>query len=329
MARRDRIMGRRAWIFAAIFLLGLITAPAMAVTLHAALAVTDFGSPSVFGFSFGSPYAGGPYDAMAANVGGTLGDFSGDGASLTGSLVGKVDGITVITIPLSTTIAAGSVGAIDSVPTGAGPAGSASSGISTGVGGMLTQNLSFTLSGGGDLASLILVGVLSGGQTPFAMMNSIAVNDLGSPSSFGFGFSQPFEGQYDFLSVGFMGALMDGTIDGAALTNLHIETLIDGTEVAAVDLTGNYATSPGQLSISGFPSGTAFGPAQVASYAAPASGLMSLDLNFTLSGGGDNASLVAGMELFNAQVVPEPATLSLLGIALLGVAARRRTGKAR
>src|SRR5688572_18648819 len=59
---------------------------AQAATLIATPNVTNNNAiPLNYSFIYTSPYVGGPYNALTANVGGTLHDPAGNGASLTGS----------------------------------------------------------------------------------------------------------------------------------------------------------------------------------------------------------------------------------------------------
>jgi hypothetical protein len=169
---------------AALVLTPCLPAMAQAVTLTVSLGVTDLGAPSTFSFTNLTPHIGGPFDTAALSFGGTLLDGTGNGASLAGSLTGKVNSTPVITPPLSCSLGAGAAGAIAPCPAGAGASSTAAAAVTTGDGGTLTQRLTFSLGGGGDTAAFVGSAVLSGGDsTPFLTF-ALGVTDLGAPSTF-------------------------------------------------------------------------------------------------------------------------------------------------
>jgi hypothetical protein len=299
-----------------------------AASLAYSLGVVDFGAPSTFGFFFLSPYIGGPYNAIAASVGGALTDLGGNGATLTGSIVNKVDGTTASTIPLSCTIGAGSPGTIASCPNGAGTGTTASATLTTGDGGVLSQTLTFMGSGGGDTVALTGTALLGGGDGPFLVW-AVGIVDFGAPSLFQFSFSLPFIGQFTNLTTSLMGAFGDFDGNGAAVNQLELETSIDGSEVAGAAITGSCASGPGLVVVQSCLAGLTFS-GLVTPFAAPASGTFGIDILFTLSGGNDAAALTGMVELLNATFeVPGPATLFLLAVGAVAVgalSARRRRG---
>jgi len=323
-------MLRRMLMLATLVLTpGLASIGQAAPIIQSAVSATDLGAPSTFSFNFASPYVGGPFDAAALSFGSTLIDRAGNGASLTGSLIGKVDGTPVITLPLSCSLGAGAAGAIAPCPAGAGASSTAAAAVTTGDGGLLTQRITFSLGGGGDTATFVGSAVLSGGDSTPMVTFAVAVTDFGAPSTFSFSFTLPFLGRHSALSASLMGAVMDSTGNGASVTGLDLDTEIDGAEVLGVDISGACAFGPGgALAVESCLAGIAFAPPTTVAFAAPPSGTMSMELEFTLSGDGDAAGLLSGFRIFNAatEVVPGPTALLALvaGLAVAAVRVRRR-----
>jgi hypothetical protein len=138
------------------------------------IAVVDFGAPSVFGFSFGTPIVPtGPSTVVAASIVGGLTDFTGDGISLTPT--GPTVQTSAVGFPLTPmgvdvgpafSAPAGGAGAFHAYgPHAAGPV-PGPAGVFT----FLTVSAGFGLSGGGDVAAL----------TGFASIEDAAVPDAGA-----------------------------------------------------------------------------------------------------------------------------------------------------
>jgi hypothetical protein len=129
------------------------------------ITVTDFGTPSTFGFFFSTPIAlGAGPTTVNASVSGSLGDFTGNGVSITPTL-GDPDGdglpeLQVNSVTSPTTNMGVDVGLANShaaAPPTTYPLGPYNAGPQPGPAGpwsTLDMTVGFTLSGGGDTATL-------------------------------------------------------------------------------------------------------------------------------------------------------------------------------
>jgi hypothetical protein len=131
------------------------------------------------------------------------------------------------------------------------------------------------------------------------------------------------------MSASLSGSLTDSTGDGVSITPTG--PTLQESEVGfpltnmGLDMGAAFAAGPG-LPLSVY----AYGPYSVASTPGPGPGpwtFLTIATGFGLSGGGDSASLAGFTSIDPAPRVPEPASLSLIAMALGGalVARRRRT----
>ena len=131
-------------------LLACAAGPASAAIIIAGLAATDFGGPSAFAFSFGVPYAGGPFNTSILQYELTLTDGGRDGATLIGTIEGIVDGNLASTLPLNCSVP------IDGVTQNGVQvcSGSISNLFAAPAAGLLQLDIQFQLSGDGDSVSI-------------------------------------------------------------------------------------------------------------------------------------------------------------------------------
>ncbi len=145
----------------------------------------------------------------------------------------------------------------------------------------------------------------------------VAVTDFGAPSTFGFLFGTPIvlPAGPNVVASSLSGTLTDGGIDGVSATGLSQVSDV-GMPITnmGVDLSGP-CSSPGTCGP--FAAGPLPGPAGTWTY-------MQTSLQFTMSGGNDQASFTGFASIDPAARAPEPGTVLLL-CAGLGLAAWRRS----
>lgn len=174
-------------------------------------------------------------------------------------------------------------------------------------------------------ASLQIAGSALLDIDPFITYSFSALNFGENPQQFSLSFTLPYTlGPYDTLTHEFSSTVTDFDQNGAAgvaPTNAFMAIpFIDGTDIAAAGLgTGcTQIDTPGFVDLVCDP----FASASVA-VTTLADGEFGVNVAMTLSGG-DAITGQGRVELLNTQVVPEPVTLSLLGLGLVVVAVRRR-----
>jgi hypothetical protein len=170
----------------------------------------------------------------------------------------------------------------------------------------------------------------NGDTDPF-IAYGIAVVDLGAPSTFGFIFATPIvpTGPMTVVSGSLVGGLTDATGDGVSITPFGQPTVQESSvgfplTNMGVGVGGAFASGPGAPGAL-----YAYGPHASGTIAGPTGPWTFLQINtsFTLSGGGDAAALTGFASVETAPPVPEPASLSLLGMGALGLLRRRRAAR--
>ena len=162
-----------------------------------------------------------------------------------------------------------------------------------------------------------------------------AVTDFGAPSTFGFAFSQFIvpTAAPGVASHSHSSSTTDaGGGDGTPVTAMPPPVPVDGDatpEIAVFNVStnggGSFLNAGLDLSpsfVGASPSDTQ-GPFNPASIAGPGAGTydaMRVDVNFSMAGNGD-AYTFNGL----AEIIPEPATLVLIGLGLAGVVRTRRS----
>ena len=156
--------------------------------------------------------------------------------------------------------------------------------------------------------------------------NFAAANFTDAPQLFTFDFDLPFsDGPYDTLTTEFSTSATDLDQSGALTvtpadpSGFMLLPHIDGADILLAALgTGCAATGTGGLT-------TACDPLSTASVIVStlSSGVLGATVAFMLSGG-DSLSGAGMLTLSNAAVVPEPASIVMLGLGLAAVAAGRR-----
>ena len=300
--------------------------------IHAALlqhqsSVFNTGSSPLTGsITTSNVYSDGPHNAAAANFSAVLRDGGSDGASLSYTVTNSVNSTPIpgLTISGSCSIAGGSFAQVTSCGAGSTPAG-ATTLVTVGQGSLVTQHVQFTL-GALDSAALTSLAVLSGGAGSAEIFGGTAgaTNPTASPLTFDFSFSGFTADRHTSASSDFVAALMDGAGDGIEFDYL-VETLINGTAVAALTLSGTCSLGAGEpLTAEGCPGNFTLAAVTTA-FASPASGTLSSEVAFTLSAG-DTFGAVGGLRLFSTNSVPEPGGIALCVTGLLALfALRRRT----
>jgi hypothetical protein len=159
----------------------------------------------------------------------------------------------------------------------------------------------------------------------------LAVADFGAPSVFGFSFFTPVvpTGAPSVVAGSIGGSITDAEGDNATLSDngsaiytaqlngAPFNTLLDAPYSVAT--TVPFSTQSIPVADFGLPGVTYPGPS------VPVTSL-GLDISFGLSGGSDTAAITANLAVLPAPLVPEPATMTLLG---LGIAALAGSGTRR
>jgi hypothetical protein len=171
---------------------------------------------------------------------------------------------------------------------------------------------------------------ISGALDPDPMISyGIAVTDFGAPSSFGFIFSSPIVVAAGPTTVeGSISGALTNFVDGSSLSmtptlgpTIQSSTVGPPTTGMGVDVGPAFSVGPS-------PNGALFvyGPHAIGPIAGPAGpwSTMTVTVGFMLSGGGDTAVLTGFSEI--VEFIPEPSTYVMLamGIAGVGLFARRR-----
>ena len=317
-------MKRHAWVWlAAACIEGWSTLASADALLPYSIALQNFGTtPQTTAFTFAGPYSGGPYSAVAANFNAVLTDTAGDGATLGFSVANSVNGSAIPALDTSGTcsVAAGpALGASTCIGGGGGV--SASAPVDVGDGALISDHVLFTLSQG-DAFALVSFSLFSGPSAPQLVGGAISAQNVSNaPTLFDITISALSTGRHTEADTVFIGVLMDLMGDGASVSFTN-ETKVGANVVSALTLSGSCAFDADALAIGSCPANVALA-AGVAGFAASATGTFQTELELTLSPG-DAAALTGGLRLFNANAVPEPGTLLLVGCALATLAWRRR-----
>ncbi len=168
--------------------------------------------------------------------------------------------------------------------------------------------------------------VLRGDVDPFLDL-MLGVSDFGAPTSFSISLFMPVSVPAPTGTSGLIeGSITDAGGDGASLSAFPGEPLyqsqINGLDFQSLHGPGfsassavPFATTPIPTASFGLPGETVPGPGiDVA--------IMGMVVSFSMSGNGDEASIHSSFVVEPA-VVPEPASLGLLGLSVAGLALRR------
>jgi hypothetical protein len=124
-------MTMRLPFWSALIVAATLAANAQAATIAYGIGATAVqNSAQTFAFTFGSPYAGGPFDFGENDISALLTDTGGDGASLTATLVeGRIDGASVaLDLSFDCVVAAGG-GSATCIDHASGPISAPATGI--------------------------------------------------------------------------------------------------------------------------------------------------------------------------------------------------------
>lgn len=182
------------------------------------------------------------------------------------------------------------------------------------------------------LACFALLALLVSGASahagPVLVFSFSAANFFENAQQFTFTFSEPYtQGPFDTLTHEFSTTISDLDLNGGAaalpIAAFMSIPFIDGTDVTAAGL-GSGCTpldTPGFTDLVCDPLAST-----IVSVTTLTDGIFGVVVSFTLSGG-DAITGQGRLELLNEQAVPEPVALSLLGLGLAVVAARRRRAR--
>lgn len=181
----------------------------------------------------------------------------------------------------------------------------------------------------GALRSLLgaVVLVISTGAHASSIAYALTVQDIGAPSTFGFLYFTPIAGQSGLSTWSFAGSMtmVDETGDGVSASNSG--TIPEFWQLAVLDGSNQFhivsdAGGAAVLNGAGPHNFAAGGTFDCSTLTGGCLG-MSIRFEFTLSGAGDRLSSTGEFDL-NPAVIPEPATLVLVGLGLTGLALARR-----
>jgi PEP-CTERM motif len=156
---------------------------------------------------------------------------------------------------------------------------------------------------------------------------SLAAVDFGAPSTFGFSFSAPIAPVAGLADFSFSGSftLTDATGDGVSISNSgslpEYWRLSVGNPLTIVDNVGGASSLVG-VGPHSFAASGSFDCASIGGCT-----VLQIEVWFTGSGGGDGIQSSGTFSLDPASV-PEPGTLVLLGLGLVGLGMTRRRNAA-